>query len=79
MYIIYKKSHFVWIIIFLRISLTLKTYSLSNIELTVILQFCFLGDLIKIRFLLDASIFTTTDEEKEEQKSTLQLFLKDVP
>ena len=29
-------------------------------------------------FLLDASIFTTTDEKKEEQQSTLQIFLKDV-
>ena len=29
-------------------------------------------------FLLDASIFTTIDEKmKEEQKSTLQIFLKD--
>ena len=29
-------------------------------------------------FLLDASIFTTIDEKKEEQQSTLQIFLKDV-
>ena len=29
-------------------------------------------------FLLDASIFTTIDEKKEEQKSTLEIFLKDV-
>ena len=29
-------------------------------------------------FLLDASIFTKIDEKKEEQKSTLQIFLKDV-
>ena len=30
-------------------------------------------------FLLDASIFTTIDEKKkQEQKSTLQVFLKDV-
>ena len=29
-------------------------------------------------FLLDASIFTTIDEKKEEQKSTLQIFFKDV-
>ena len=28
-------------------------------------------------FLLDASIFTTIDEKKQEQKSTLQIFLKD--
>ena len=31
-----------------------------------------------IFFLLDASIFTTIDEKKEEQQSTLQIFLKDV-
>ena len=43
-----------------------------------ILQFCFLGDLLKLRFFLDASIFITIDEEKKEQKSSLQLFLKDV-
>ena len=29
-------------------------------------------------FLLDAFIFTTIPERKEEQKSTLQMFLKDV-
>ena len=29
-------------------------------------------------FLLDASIFTTIDEKREEQKATLQIFLKDV-
>ena len=29
-------------------------------------------------FLLDTSIFTTTDEKKEEQKSTFQIYLKDV-
>ena len=29
-------------------------------------------------FSLDASIFTTIDEKKEEQESTLQIFLKDV-
>ena len=29
-------------------------------------------------FLLDAFIFTTIDEKIEEQKSTLQIFLKDV-
>ena len=32
----------------------------------------------KVYFLLDASIFTTVDEKKEEQQSTLQIFLKDV-
>ena len=29
-------------------------------------------------FLLDVPIFTTIDEKNEEQKSTLQIFLKDV-
>ena len=29
-------------------------------------------------FLLDAFIFTTIAERKEEQKSTLQIFLKDI-
>ena len=29
-------------------------------------------------FLLDAFIFTTIPERKEEQKSSLQIFLKDV-
>ena len=51
---------------------------LWNIELTLILQLCFLDDLLKLFFLLDASIFTTIYEKKEEQKSALQIFLKDV-
>ena len=29
-------------------------------------------------FFLDASIFTTIDEKNKEQKSTLQIFLKDL-
>ena len=29
-------------------------------------------------FLLDTSIFTAIDEKKEEQQSTLQIFLNDV-
>ena len=33
---------------------------------------------LKAVFLLDASIFTTIDEKKEEQKWILQIFLKDV-
>ena len=34
---------------------------------------------MKLRFLLvDTSIFTTIDEEKEEQKSTPELFFEDV-
>ena len=56
----------------------LENLPLLNIELTLILQFCFLDDLLKLCFLLDASIFTTIYEKKEEQKSTLQIFLKDV-
>ena len=32
----------------------------------------------RLYVLLDASIFTTIDEKKEEQQSTLQIFLKDV-
>ena len=55
----------------------LENLPLLDIEWTLILQFCFLDDL-KLYFLLDASIFTTIDEKKEEQKSTLQIFLKDV-
>ena len=84
-YIIYKISHglkevhnSVRIFIFLRIPLTLKTLPLLNIELTLIFQLCFLDDLRKLFFLLDASIFTTIYEKKEEQKSALQIFLKDV-
>ena len=55
----------------------LENLPLLDIEWTLILQFCFLDDL-KLCFLLDASIFTTIDEKKEEQQSTLQIFLKDV-
>ena len=56
----------------------LENLPLLDIEWTLILQFCFLDDL-KLCFLLDAfTIFTTSDEKKEEQKSTLQIFLKDV-
>ena len=56
----------------------LENLPLLNIELTLILQFCFLDDLLKLCFVLDASIFTTIYEKKEEQKWTLQIFLKDV-
>ena len=38
----------------------------------------FLDDLNKLYFLLDASICTTIDEKKEEQQSTLKIFLKDI-
>ena len=58
-------------------SYDLENLPLLVIEWTLILQFCFLDDL-KLCFLLDASIFTTIDEKKEEQKWTLQIFLKDV-
>ena len=49
-----------------------------DIDWTLIFQFCFLDDLNKLYFLLDASIFSTIDEKKEEQQSTLQIFFKDV-
>ena len=55
----------------------LENLLLLDIEWTLILQFCFLGNL-KLWFLIDTSIFTTIDEKKKEQKSTLQIFLKDV-
>ena len=56
----------------------LENLPLLNIEWTLILQFCFLDTYLSYDFLLDASIFTTIDEKKEEQQSTLQIFLKDV-
>ena len=57
----------------------LENLLLLSIELILILQFCFLNDLFKLCFLTRClAIFTTTDEKKEEQKSTLQIFLKDV-
>ena len=47
--------------------------------LTLILQFCFLDDLLKLCFLTRClSIFTANDEKKEKQNLTLQIFLKDV-
>ena len=55
----------------------LENLLLLDIEWTLILQFCFLGNL-KLWFLIDTSIFTTIDEKKKEQKSTLEIFLKDV-
>ena len=54
----------------------LENLPLLDIEWTLILQFCFLDDW-KL-FFYYASIFTTIDEKKEEQISTLQIFLKDV-
>ena len=60
-------------------SFDLENLPLWNIELTLILLFCFLEDLLKLCFLTKClSIFTTIDEKKEEQKSTYQIFLKDV-
>ena len=60
-------------------SFDLENLPLWNIELTLILLFCFLEDLLKLCFLTKClSIFTTIDEQKEEQKSTYQIFLKDV-
>ena len=57
----------------------LENLPLLNIELTLILQFCFLDNLLKLCFLTRClSFFTAIDEEKEEQKSTYQIFLKDV-
>ena len=48
----------------------LENLPLLNIELTLILQFCFLDDLLKLCFLTRClSIFTTIDEKKEEPKS----------
>ena len=48
----------------------LENLLLLNTGLTLILQFCF--------FTRCLSIFTAIDEKKEEQKSTYQIFLKDV-
>ena len=57
----------------------LENLPLLNIELTLILLFSFLDDLLKICFPTRCLfIFTTIDEKKEEQKSTYQIFLKDV-
>ena len=48
----------------------LENLPLLNIELTLILQFCFLDDLLKLCFLTRClSIFTAIDEKKEEPKS----------
>ena len=56
----------------------LENLPLLDIDWPLILQFCFLDDLLQLCFLLDAFIFTTLDEKKEEQKLTHQIFLKDV-
>ena len=56
----------------------LENLPLLYIEWPLILRFYFLDDLLELFFLLDTSTFTTIDEKKEEQKSTLQIFLKDV-
>ena len=57
-------------------SSNLENLPCLNIEWILIL--CNFVSYLSFAFLLDASIFTTIDEEKEEQKSTLQQFLKDV-
>ena len=83
-YIIYNKCHALNEVISFDIyifedSFDLENLPLLNIELTLILQFYFLHDLLKLSFLTRClSIYTATDEKKEEQKSTYQIFLKDV-
>ena len=83
-YIIYNKCHALNEVILFDIyifedSFDLENLPLLNIELTLILQFYFLHDLLKLSFLTRClSIYTATDEKKEEQKSTYQIFLKDV-
>ena len=78
-YIVYKKPHALNEVIFLDFyifedSSDLENLPLLNIELSLILQFCFLNDLLKICFLTRClSIFTTIDKKKEEQKSTLEI------
>ena len=54
----------------------LENLPLLNIEWTLVSQFCFLDDLLKLCFLLDASIFTTLDEKKEEQKYLRRILLR---
>ena len=50
-----------------------------NIELTLILQFFLLDDLFKLYFFTRCLyIFTAIDQKKEQQKSTYQIFLKDI-
>ena len=56
----------------------LENLNLSDIEWTLILQFVSLMTYLSYVFLLDAFIFTTINEKIEEQKSALQIFLKDV-
>ena len=56
----------------------IENLNLSDIEWTLILQFASLMTYLSYVFLLDAFIFTTIDEKIEEEKSTLQIFLKDV-
>ena len=56
----------------------IENLNLSDIEWTLILQFASLMTYLSYVFLLDAFIFTTIGEKIEEEKSTLQIFLKDV-
>ena len=56
----------------------LENLPLLNLNELYFSNFVSLMTYLSYYFLLDASIFTTIDEKKEEQKSTLQIFLKDV-
>ena len=56
-----------------------ENLSSLNIELTLTLQFFLLDDLFKLYFITTClSIFTAIDQNKEQQKSTCQIFLKDI-
>ena len=56
-----------------------ENLSSLNIELTLTLQFFLLDDLFKLYFFTTClSIFTAIDQNKEQQKSTCQIFLKDI-
>ena len=56
-----------------------ENLSSLNIELTLTLQFFLLDDLFKLYFFTTClSIFTAIDQNKEQQKSTYQIFLKDI-
>ena len=75
-YIVYKKPHALNEVIFFDFyifedSSDLENLPLLNTEWTLILQFCFLDTYLSYDLLLDVSIFTTIDEKKEEQRSTL--------
>ena len=75
---IYKKSHALnQLILFVFLhSWGFLRSSFLKIEWSLVLKFFFLDDISYV-FLLDASICTTIDENKQKQKPTLQIFLKD--